>query len=91
MERTERERTVLRQENARLKREVGLWKMKAQVAESGRHIADGGPDDGSDQTHRAAGVDDKHAAQVAENGKDDDDGDDGGGESRASSGLYALV
>lgn len=38
MERTERERTLLRSENARLKREVELWKMKAQVAESGQQI-----------------------------------------------------
>lgn len=38
MERTERERTVLRQENATLKRELELWKMKAQVAESSQHM-----------------------------------------------------
>ena len=36
MERTERERTLLRSDNAKLKREVELWKMKAQVAESGQ-------------------------------------------------------
>ena len=89
MERTERERTVLRQENARLKREVELWKMKAQVAESSRHMAEPVADEDSDQTHRTAGGEDKNAVQVGGNGKDDEDGR--GGESRASSGLYASA
>lgn len=38
MERTERERTLLRSDNAKLRREVDLWKMKAQVAESGQQM-----------------------------------------------------
>ena len=88
MERSERERTVLRMENVRLKRELDLWKMKAQVAESGRHMEAHAAEDASDQSHRSAEGEQAVVAHAQVRKVGDEEGDGRDAESRASSGLF---
>lgn len=88
MEKTERERTVLRTENAKLKREVELWKMRAQVAEAGQHLETHAEEDEEDQTHQSAEKEPEGGTQARRPSYDEYNR---GGESRASSGLYELA